>query len=132
MDKTDQGIADILAKDGRASNAAMARTLKVSEGTVRRRLGAMLREGVVTVTGRVSPHLVGREHSVRMRVDTESPRTVIPLLGKLTGVEDVLNTTGENNIEFTLRYAHPDDFKAVVGELHDMGLGVQADLILLG
>ena len=38
MDDLDSKIVGILQKDGRASNAGIAREVGVSEGTVRRRL----------------------------------------------------------------------------------------------
>ena len=42
VDDLDNQIVEILKKDGRASNAHIARALGVSEGTVRRRLRMLI------------------------------------------------------------------------------------------
>ena len=49
VDNLDSQIVQILKKDGRASNAHIARALGVSEGTVRRRLKMLIDGGVVHV-----------------------------------------------------------------------------------
>ena len=41
IDDLDNQIIEILSMDGRMSNAAIARNLEVSEGTVRRRLNTV-------------------------------------------------------------------------------------------
>ena len=67
LDSLDNQIIDILRKDGRASNASIARELDLTVGTVRRRLKRILDEDYVHVTvlmdaakmGYVSEALVG-------------------------------------------------------------------------
>ena len=49
MDPLDSQIIEILKKDGRASNAGIARDVKVSEGTVRRRLKRLVDDGFIQV-----------------------------------------------------------------------------------
>ena len=49
MDPLDNRIIDILKKDGRASNAGIAREVQVSEGTVRRRLKRLVDDGFIQV-----------------------------------------------------------------------------------
>jgi len=48
MDELDSLIID-MQKDGRSSNAGIARELGVSEGTVRRRLRLLVEDGVIRV-----------------------------------------------------------------------------------
>jgi len=49
MDELDHKIIALLQKDGRASNAKIAREVGVSEGTVRRRLRRLTKEDVVHI-----------------------------------------------------------------------------------
>ena len=49
MDELDRSIIEILQKDGRGSNARIARAVGVSEGTVRRRLRRITKDGVVKI-----------------------------------------------------------------------------------
>ena len=51
MDELDNKIIQLLQVDGRASNAKIARSAAVSEGTVRRRLHSMINEGIVKIVG---------------------------------------------------------------------------------
>ena len=50
LDKLDSLIVSLLKKDGRRSNADMARAASVSEGTIRRRLKRLVREQYIQVT----------------------------------------------------------------------------------
>ena len=49
MDELDAQIIAMLRKDGRASNAGIARNVGVSEGTVRRRLKRLVQEKFIQV-----------------------------------------------------------------------------------
>ena len=49
MDELDSKIITVLQRDGRASNALIAREVGVSEGTVRRRLRRLLDEEYISV-----------------------------------------------------------------------------------
>ncbi|KAA1299939.1 MAG: AsnC family transcriptional regulator, partial [SAR202 cluster bacterium] len=49
MDELDGKIIAMLERDGRASNARIARDVGVSEGTVRRRLKRLINEQIINV-----------------------------------------------------------------------------------
>ena len=55
IDDLDNQIIEILSIDGRMSNAAIARNLGVSEGTVRRRLNIMKEQGIIDVKVILNP-----------------------------------------------------------------------------
>ena len=55
MDNLDRTIIEMLQKDGRAPNARISRALHVSEGTVRRRLGKLIRERTIRVAAVAEP-----------------------------------------------------------------------------
>ena len=59
VDNLDTQIVQILKKDGRASNAHIARALGVSEGTVRRRLKMLIDGDVVHVNVSLDPAKMG-------------------------------------------------------------------------
>ena len=54
MDELDGKIIAMLERDGRASNARIARDVGVSEGTVRRRLKRLINEQIINVIASVS------------------------------------------------------------------------------
>lgn len=49
MDGLDHRIVSLLQMDGRASNAALARELGVSEGTIRRRVSRLIQEDAISI-----------------------------------------------------------------------------------
>ena len=49
IDDKDAAIIEALRRDGRASNAEIARKMGVSEGTIRRRLSRLLDEGIIEI-----------------------------------------------------------------------------------
>ena len=59
MDDLDRKITGLLQRNGRASNAYIARQVGVSEGTVRRRLKRLLQEGIIRIVGVPEPEQVG-------------------------------------------------------------------------
>ena len=59
MDLIDKQIIDILQDDGRSSNAAIARDVGVSEGTVRRRLKKLIDDDYIKVIAITEPAKMG-------------------------------------------------------------------------
>ena len=100
LDPLDNQIIDILRKDGRASNASIARELDLTEGTVRRRLKRILDEDYVHVTvlmdagkmGYVSEALVG------VQVDPDKLDEVSRHIADLSEVGWVALTTGTYDV----------------------------------
>lgn len=100
LDPLDNQIIDILRKDGRASNASIARKLNLTEGTVRRRLKRILDEDYVHVTvlmdaakmGYVSEALVG------VQVDPDKLDEVAKHIADLSEVGWVALTTGTYDV----------------------------------
>ena len=100
LDPLDNQIIDILRKDGRASNASIARELDLTEGTGRRRLKRILDEDYVHVTvlmdagkmGYVSEALVG------VQVDPDKLDEVARHIADLSEVGWVALTTGTYDV----------------------------------
>ena len=73
MDKLDYKIVSMLKQDGRLSNANVARVLKVSEGTVRRRLKRMTNENIIRIFAVPNPESIGlhSEALIGIQVDPD-------------------------------------------------------------
>lgn len=59
LDDTDRALIALLVEDGRATYAALAPTVGLSQAAVRSRVQRLLDEQVITVTGRVDPASLG-------------------------------------------------------------------------
>ncbi len=100
MDSLDHTIIEILQGDGRASNARIARSLRVSEGTIRRRLSKLLQERVIRVVALAEPKKLGYSTSafIGLRVHPALVEEVATELAALPETEHVAITTGRYDI----------------------------------
>ncbi len=100
MDNLDRTIIEILEIDGRASSAQMARKLRVSEVTVRRRLAKLIRERTIRVVAVAEPQQLGYHLSAVIGLRTEPARTesVATALAALSETEHVAVTTGRYDV----------------------------------
>ena len=100
MDELDTRIIEILQKDGRASNAGIAREVGVSEGTVRRRLKRLVQEEFIRVVALPDPAKMGYESEalVGVQVDPDKVDQVANGLSALDEVNWVAVTTGSYDI----------------------------------
>ena len=93
MDDLDLKIIEMLRRDGRVSNAGIARSVDVSEGTVRRRLKRLIDENLIEVRvllnlGRKARTVVG------VHVDPQRIDDVLTNVSGLDGVTFACITTG--------------------------------------
>lgn len=58
-DALDRRIIGYLQQDGRLSNTEIARRLKVTETTIRKRINALVDDGLVTIVGVPNPEVAG-------------------------------------------------------------------------
>ncbi len=100
MDNLDRTIIEMLQKDGRAPNARMSRALHVSEGTVRRRVAKLIREGTIRVAAVAEPEQLGLHLSAVIGLRTDPTRTasVASELAALSETEHVAVTTGRYDV----------------------------------
>lgn len=84
MDETDRKILGLLREDGRRSNVEIARSLNISEGTVRKRIDRLLVGGAVKIVGVASPVVAGY-----------GTRALICLTVELAHIERVAGQLGE-------------------------------------
>jgi len=100
MDELDAKIIAMLQRDGRASNAGIAREVGVSEGTVRRRLKRLVDEEYIRVVAMVDPERMGYGAEVLIGVQVEPDKIdqVAEHLSQLDEINFVVITTGSYDI----------------------------------
>jgi Lrp/AsnC family transcriptional regulator for asnA, asnC and gidA len=100
MDELDNQIIKILQRDGRASNAGIARDVGVSEGTVRRRLKRLVQEEFIQVVALPDPTKMGLESQalIGVQVDPDKIDQVADGMSDLDEIKWVAITTGSYDI----------------------------------
>lgn len=96
MDILDSQIIHELQLDGRLSNAGIARHMKVSEGTVRRRVNQMVKEGAIRIRAILNPERMGFNTVaiIGIRGDPDKLDDVAKSLSAFEETEYVSLTTG--------------------------------------
>ncbi len=123
MDELDRKIIQILQTNGRASNARIARDVGVSEGTVRRRLKALVSGGYIKVVALPDPEVLGydTEALVGIQVDPDKIDEVANTLVELKESSWVSVTTGSFDIFCWVTLPTSEELgnflKAVVGTI---------------
>ena len=100
VDELDRRMIQLLQRNGRASNARVAREVGVSEGTVRRRLKRLLEEDIIKVVAFPDPEMFGygTEALVGVQVDPDKTNEVASSLAALRETSWVSVTTGAFDI----------------------------------
>ena len=100
VDELDRRMIQLLQRNGRASNARVAREVGVSEGTVRRRLKRLLEEDIIKVVAFPDPEMFGygTEALVGVQVDPDKTNEVAASLAILQETSWVSVTTGAFDI----------------------------------
>jgi Lrp/AsnC family transcriptional regulator for asnA, asnC and gidA len=100
MDELDTKIIGLLQKDGRSSNAGIARDVGVSEGTVRRRLKRLIQEEYIRVVALPDPGKIGYDSQalVGVEVDPDKVEQVADSMSELDEVSWVAITTGSFDV----------------------------------
>lgn len=89
LDDTDRAMVDALMADGRRSNRDLARSIGVSEGTIRARLSRLEDAGLLRISAQTDPYRTGQIGAwayVAIDVDGASARRVAYLLAAMPEV----------------------------------------------
>ena len=111
MDDLDRKIIDMLQEDGRASNAQVARSVGVSEGTIRRRLKRLIQDEVIHVVAMPDPHKMGYSSEALVGIQTDPDKTdiVSSTLSQLPQVRWVAITTGSYDVFIWATLPSPEE-----------------------
>ncbi len=116
MDLLDRHLIQLLQKDARQSSEVLARQLKVSPATVRRRVRKLIQQGVLNVVAVVDPAKAGFPLSVLMAFDVAHDKldSVLDTLASQPEVTLASTTTGRFDILALARFASTDELSDFV------------------
>lgn len=107
IDELDSRIINLLKEDGRTPNTEIAKKLKISESTIRKRLKRLIKDEIIQVVAVVNHSKLGDEigGNIKLKVDSKKTEQVIKGLNKLDGIWYIAHLTGaaDFDIEFRLK-----------------------------
>jgi Lrp/AsnC family transcriptional regulator for asnA, asnC and gidA len=101
IDRLDARIIALLQQDGRVPYIKIARTLGISETTVRTRVQRLLEEGVVQIVAVGDPFKLGfgMVGTFKIQIDPKQVTTVIDSLRKIKEIWYIALATGSEHID---------------------------------
>ncbi|MBI2654084.1 Lrp/AsnC family transcriptional regulator [Candidatus Woesearchaeota archaeon] len=120
MDKLDLGIIETLSKNSRTPFMEIARKLKVSESTIRKRVSKLEDEGIIKKYSLVvDTNKIGIAHRALIGVDVtpEKYLDVAKKLAEFDGVKFAASTTGDHMFMLEVWTKNDDELRAVSDKL---------------
>jgi Lrp/AsnC family transcriptional regulator, regulator for asnA, asnC and gidA len=89
LDQLDWQIIDALRESGRASNAQIARRLRVTEGTIRIRIKKLTDAGILRITGQVNPEFLLGHQVVMIGINVKESKSLEKTAQAIAQLEQV-------------------------------------------
>ena len=118
IDSIDEHLIVELSKNARQNSKKLARTLKISPATVRRRIQRLLKDDVIAVIALVDPEKIGLGLVAVIMLNVE-PKFLENAVEYLSGREEVAwlaTTTGRFDIMATVQFVSIDELYAFLRE----------------
>lgn len=97
LDQTDREIIKHLQVDGRKPYTAIAKELKVSEGTIRNRVNRMLNERVIQIISMIDPTQLGYDAPAVIGIQVQQPQLeeIVRTIANFPEVSYLVMVSGE-------------------------------------
>lgn len=115
----DEELIKLLAQNGRETAEVLAKKLKVTPSTVRRRLNELIKKGVVRIIAVVDPKKVDHPLAAVVAYDVEHDKldSAMKLLASLPEVTWVSSTTGRFDIMSIMRFESTDGLNEFINKV---------------
>ncbi|MFC1914974.1 Lrp/AsnC family transcriptional regulator [Chloroflexota bacterium] len=119
IDLLGEELIKLLAQDGRESTELLAKKLKVTPSTIRRRLNELIKKGLVRIIAVVDPKKVGYPLAAVVAYDVENDKldSAMKLLASLPEVTWVSTTTGRFDIISIMRFDSTDGLNEFINKV---------------
>ena len=119
MDLLDEHLIKLLAQDAQVSSEVLAKKLKVTPATVRRRLSELIKKKVVRILAAVDPNKVGLPLAAVIAYNVEHDKLdlAVNLLAHRPEVTWISTTTGRFDIISLVRVASTDELYEFINKV---------------
>ncbi len=118
LDQIDCQMIELLQRDGRISNTDIAKTIGLSEATVRTRLNRLITEEFIQIVAVSNPIKLGFKivGNIRIHVDIRKMDKIIRELKKLKPLWFIVQTTGGTGIDTEFVVKSLDELNELIFE----------------
>ena len=118
LDSVDCQMIQLLQKDGRISNTEIAKSIGISEATVRTRLNRLIEEEFIQIVAVSNPIKLGFDivGNIRIHVDIKKMDKIIKELKKLKPLWFIVQTTGGTGIDTEFVVKSLDELNELIFE----------------
>ncbi len=119
IDLLDEEIIKLLAQNAKERNEVLAEKLKVTPGTVRRRIKKLITGGLIRIVAIVNPKKVGYPLAavVAYHIETDKLDSAIKFLANIPEVVWVTSTIGQFDIISAIRFRSTDDLNKFISKV---------------
>ena len=116
MDLLDQELIKLLSQDAAQSNQIIAKKLKVTTATIRRRKGQLIKKDALRILGAVNPVKIGYGVTVVVAFDVEAGKleSAVRLLSSRPEITWISTTTGRFDIIALVRLQSTDELSQFI------------------
>jgi Lrp/AsnC family transcriptional regulator for asnA, asnC and gidA len=116
LDHIDREIVNLLQEDGRIPNTEIAKTIGISEGTVRTRLSRLINEKYIQIVAVSNPIKLGFQivGTIRVHVDITKLDKITGALTRLKPLWYIVHTTGGTGIDAEFVVKSIDDLNDLI------------------
>lgn len=121
IDDLDRKIIKLLSKDGRKSFRKLAKTLEVTEKTIRLRYKNLIESGILEIVGRINPITIGLKEGaiIQIKVKPNGLEKVIEDLKSIQHIRYITVTTGEYPLLVQVAAANQEEITELIISLYE-------------
>jgi len=117
MNELDRKIINELEKDSRQTNIEISKRLKLSEGTVRKRVHRLVDKGLLKFTVAITSK-IGFTGIVLAKTSTQvKTPTIVENMKKIEDVKEIFEVSGDADIVLKVAADSPESFNSVIEKL---------------
>ena len=129
MDEVDSKIIHLLKRNGRMRNTEIAKKLKISETSIRKRLQRLFDNEVIQVVAIVNHSKIGYdiEGNIKIKIDTKKTEQIMQKLEAIDALWYIALLTGGSDFDVEFSVKSQGDLKDLLASIHNIDGVINAE-----
>ena len=129
IDEVDSKIIHLLKQNGRMRNTEMAKTLKISETSIRKRLQRLFDNEIIQIVAIVNQRKIGYdiEGNIKIKIDTKKTEQIIQKLEAIDALWYIALLTGGADFDVEFNVKSQRDLKDLLANINNIDGVINAE-----